>query len=744
MNRRFVPMWLLVGSVAACRDPAPTPTAEVAAAPTAVVADAPRRAWGESLAGRAPELERAELQRDAEGLNPATSDREAWAVARIGDTTSVPALLRLLDGEAGASSAQLAALAFLEPPPGQPSDVEPHQPWGALEDAVWSRLAVTQQPDEAEALFLAVARVGGPRSQRRLAAELADASPTETEPRRQTAAFEAVGMLCARQFPATAPGLEAMAAGLLGSDALATAAAYAVGRCAGPSAELLAGAVRGTLVQRLEPKLVAADPLLTRRAWKAIGGLGEVPAQIPGGVLGSAPPPWQVEVEAVRALVGHADGRAVAVERIAVSDISMWTGARVHVLLEALRGLRDAVVGSPELLQRIESLTIATRDRRSRASGRRLKELALIDCEIHLLASIGSGDLGALQRCARGVEALPSSYSDVLAVESILRMGAAIPREDKARMLLERVEDRRSEVAAAAVAALVDVDDARISGVLRAALVRDDPGLRAAAATAIATRSMDRSRRDELVVSSLVEGVGSWPNATAIEAKIAAIGALGHLARSRGTTADQPAAPWLASAIVPLAADPAVAVRVAARDALRDQPELVEAFDVARSETRAAPFDAQVHTRLATLEGAWGLELSTSAGSIQIRFEGAAPINQAALVSLAAEGFFDGLSFHRVVPGFVVQGGDPRGDGYGGPGFLVPCERSNQKYERGVVGMALAGKDTGGSQFFIAHDREPRLDARYTIVGRVVEGLDVLDAILPHDRITKVEVLRGE
>jgi cyclophilin family peptidyl-prolyl cis-trans isomerase len=117
--------------------------------------------------------------------------------------------------------------------------------------------------------------------------------------------------------------------------------------------------------------------------------------------------------------------------------------------------------------------------------------------------------------------------------------------------------------------------------------------------------------------------------------------------------------------------------------------------------------------------------------------------NQATVASLADEGFYDGLSFHRVVPGFVIQGGDPRGDGYGGPGFLVPCEWSNQKYERGVVGMALAGKDTGGSQFFVAQAREPRLDGRYTILGRVTEGLDVLDAILPHDIIERIEVIRG-
>ena len=95
-----------------------------------------------------------------------------------------------------------------------------------------------------------------------------------------------------------------------------------------------------------------------------------------------------------------------------------------------------------------------------------------------------------------------------------------------------------------------------------------------------------------------------------------------------------------------------------------------------------------------------------------------------------------------MVPGFVVQGGDPRGDGYGGSRYLVPCEWSNLRYERGTVGIALAGKDTGGSQLFIAHEAPRHLDARYTVIGRVIEGMEVVDLLLPGDRIESVEVLR--
>jgi cyclophilin family peptidyl-prolyl cis-trans isomerase len=107
-----------------------------------------------------------------------------------------------------------------------------------------------------------------------------------------------------------------------------------------------------------------------------------------------------------------------------------------------------------------------------------------------------------------------------------------------------------------------------------------------------------------------------------------------------------------------------------------------------------------------------------------------APATVAQLSRLAREGFFRGLTFHRVVPDFVVQGGDPRGDGEGGPGFTLPCEVSPRAYLRGTVGMALAGKDTGGSQLFVTLSPQPHLDGRYTIIGTVVSGMEALDGMV--------------
>ncbi len=114
-------------------------------------------------------------------------------------------------------------------------------------------------------------------------------------------------------------------------------------------------------------------------------------------------------------------------------------------------------------------------------------------------------------------------------------------------------------------------------------------------------------------------------------------------------------------------------------------------------------------------------------------------------VELASHNFYDGLTFHRVIPDFVIQGGCPKGDGTGGPGYRIKCETSapRQYHDRGVLSMAHAGKDTGGSQFFICHNREntQHLDGRHTCFGKVVEGVDVIDDIRPGDKILSIRIV---
>ncbi|WP_375760046.1 peptidylprolyl isomerase [Corallococcus exercitus] len=124
------------------------------------------------------------------------------------------------------------------------------------------------------------------------------------------------------------------------------------------------------------------------------------------------------------------------------------------------------------------------------------------------------------------------------------------------------------------------------------------------------------------------------------------------------------------------------------------------------------------------------LTLRTRKGDVTVLLDPDAPLTGGNLVALAKQGYFRGITFHRVVPDFVAQGGDPRGDGEGGPGHSIRCEMTRRPYARGTVGMALSGKDTGGSQFFFTHSPQPHLDGRYTAFGEVVSGMDVVDALL--------------
>ena len=122
-----------------------------------------------------------------------------------------------------------------------------------------------------------------------------------------------------------------------------------------------------------------------------------------------------------------------------------------------------------------------------------------------------------------------------------------------------------------------------------------------------------------------------------------------------------------------------------------------------------------------------------------------APNTVANFLKLAESGFYNNVTFHRVIPNFVVQGGDPTGTGAGGPGYKIDCELAgeNQYHDRGVLSMAHAGRNTGGSQFFICHSRDntAHLDRNHTCFGKVIEGVDVVDDIRQGDKILGIEVI---
>ena len=242
---------------------------------------------------------------------------------------------------------------------------------------------------------------------------------------------------------------------------------------------------------------------------------------------------------------------------------------------------------------------------------------------------------------------------------------------------------------------------------------------------------------DFVVVCSAAEALGTLGDSTAVPA-IAAL--LQRHASPQDDDVRTSAATGLAALKTPdaLAAlraaqsDPDRRVRAIAAEALGLPPEAV-------AETPKAALKS--HNTAATERARLTAVVTTERGPITIALDpGTSPENVANFEALARAGYFDGVQFHRVVPNFVIQTGDPRGDGWGGPGYAIPCEYSEKPYEVGTVGMALSGKDTGGSQWFITLSPQPRLEGRYSVLGKVTLGMDVAERIMPGDRILRVAV----
>jgi len=338
-------------------------------------------------------------------------------------------------------------------------------------------------------------------------------------------------------------------------------------------------------------------------------------------------------------------------------------------------------------------------------------------------------------------------------------------RDDFALVLSGMDPDRDFRVRAALAGALGRSGDEMSVGILHAMLRDEDPRVVSAVLGALATArgkdSLDTQRRhlehpDLGVRVAAAEAVSSLSPAGMSEPLVAAWrrglgdgeGELeGRLAAVAALAAQQDAAARAGLAEV-ARRDPARAVRARAAKLLHEAGG--EAIDPGPEQVSRAPLDYRA--AIAPYDPRPGVPLytpraflKTRHGTIEIHLDVVeAPLTTASFLSLARRGFYDGLSFHRVEPGFVVQGGCPRGDGNGGPGYALRCEITRRAYGRGAVGMALSGKDTGGSQFFITLSPQPHLDGGYTLFGQVVDGMDVVDRIRPGDVIERVTVWTGE
>jgi cyclophilin family peptidyl-prolyl cis-trans isomerase/HEAT repeat protein len=303
----------------------------------------------------------------------------------------------------------------------------------------------------------------------------------------------------------------------------------------------------------------------------------------------------------------------------------------------------------------------------------------------------------------------------------------ALPDGQGVARLTVGLQDRDLRVIPAVLNALVASKAAGMDKVLLERLKSDDFVIRAAAANGLA------EIKAEGAAQALTE---------AYRASVA--GDVTYVARAAALAALAKVDPAAARPLLQEALDDRDwAVRVRARTLLAEQgvTDVDEAMRpaVAGQEIDSPDWQAIVSPRFSPR-----VYIDTDKGTVELEMAIIdAPLTVANFMSLARKGFFNGVPIHRVVPDFVVQDGDPRGDGEGGPGYTIRDEINQRPYLRGTVGMALDWQDTGGSQFFITHSPQPHLDGRYTVFGQVVNGMEVVDRLVPGDAIRRVRVRDG-
>jgi HEAT repeat protein/cyclophilin family peptidyl-prolyl cis-trans isomerase len=300
---------------------------------------------------------------------------------------------------------------------------------------------------------------------------------------------------------------------------------------------------------------------------------------------------------------------------------------------------------------------------------------------------------------------------------------ATIPGEAAIGRLRPMLDDQDKRVVPAVLEALVRLKAPGIDDLLLAALKNPDVGIRAAAARAIGrTKPVGGA-------AALRDAYRAWQD-EARESTLAALtqyGAAEAADTLKAALADKDWSIRLRAGALLHGLDPAFDGAQAIRPAPGPPPAPYDSPDLVNP-------DVSPHAFIETTKGTIEIEL----GVLD------APQTARNFIALARKGFYNGLQIHRVVPHFVVQDGDPRGDGSGGPGYTIRDELNDKPYLRGVVGMALSGPDTGGSQFFIAYSPQPHLDAKYTVFGRVVSGMEVADRLQPLDVIQRVRIWDGK
>jgi len=362
-----------------------------------------------------------------------------------------------------------------------------------------------------------------------------------------------------------------------------------------------------------------------------------------------------------------------------------------------------------------------------------LRSPASLDFIIDLIADPNPGVRGAAIRALAGIDTetflttlsgLDPDRDWTVRVAQAEAM-AALPGAQAEARLRTMLTDREPRVIPAVLRAMIAAKVPNVQNVLIEQLKAEDFVVRATAANGLL----------ELKATGGVRALSDAYQAT--------VGDGTYVARAAMLTALSGLDPMTARPILQQALqDKDWALRVKAAMLLRDQG--VTDTDAAIRPAPTRPMDDATRQSLLAPQFSPHAFVTTDRGTIEIELAITdAPLTVTSFMALARKGFFNGLQFHRVVPNFVIQDGDPRGDGEGGPGYTIRDELNELPYLRGTVGMALDWKDTGGSQWFITYSPQPHLDARYTVFGHVVNGLEIVDRTQPWDTVRRVQIWDG-
>jgi cyclophilin family peptidyl-prolyl cis-trans isomerase/HEAT repeat protein len=302
---------------------------------------------------------------------------------------------------------------------------------------------------------------------------------------------------------------------------------------------------------------------------------------------------------------------------------------------------------------------------------------------------------------------------------------ATLPGGQGEARLRAMLQDRDQRVIPAVLRAMIAAKIPNVQDVLLDRLKADDFVIRATAANGLAELKATGAAR------ALFDAFQATAGDSTYTARAAILTAL-------NTLDPMTARPMLQQALQ----DKDWALRVKAAMLLKEQG--VTDTDAGMRPAPTRPLDDATRQSIIAPQFSPHAFVQTDRGTVEIELAIIdAPLTVANFIELARKGFFNGIAIHRVVPDFVIQDGDPRGDGEGGPGYTIRDELNELPYLRGTVGMALDWKDTGGSQWFITHSPQPHLDARYTVFGRVVNGIEVVDRTQPWDVVRRVQIWDG-